>query len=230
MQKLMKNWVFTMIACILLVMLAVLLFLDGFDVGGLHIADRLLHLVAALALLIYTVFALFPLVVRYGGVLRGFVLGEIVLLLLTALAHICMEWVAVPLISSMQVCAVLGLVLWLRGTVEILHAYFSATEEGEKRMPLWKLLVYILLSAVGVWQMADPLIPDKVFVFAVGAVAGVMAILFAVITASNRKASASARAAKKQKKAEEKAAAAASEESSPAEEAPTALLEKKEEE
>ena len=92
MQKLMKNWIFTLITCILLTVLAVLMFLDGFDVGGLHIGARLIHLVAAIALVLYVIFALFPLSVRYKGTLRAFAIGEIVLLSLTAVAHICMEW------------------------------------------------------------------------------------------------------------------------------------------
>ena len=149
MQKLIKNWVFTLVTCILLTILAVLMFLDGFDVGGLHIGERLIHLAAAIALTLYVVFALFPLTWRYKGTLRAFVVGEIVIMLLTAVAHICMEWFTIPLISSLQVCSVLGLALWLRGVVETVHAYLSAAEqEAEKRIPLWKLLLYILLSAV----------------------------------------------------------------------------------
>ena len=148
MQKIMKNWVFTLITCILLAILSVLMFLDGFDVGGLHIGSRLIHLVAAIALALYVIFALFPLSWRYKGILRFFVIGEIVLLALTAVAHICMEWFVIPLISSLEVCSVLGLALWLRGAVEIVHAYLSVADgENEKRVPLWKLLCYILLCA-----------------------------------------------------------------------------------
>ncbi len=200
MQKLMKNWIFTLITFVLMAFLAVLLFLDGFDVGGLHIADRMLYLVAAVALVIYTAFVIFPLVMRYSGVLRAFVLGEIAVLLIAALAHICMEWFKVPLVSSMEVCAVLGLALWLRATVEIVHAYLSGADGEGARVPLWKLLFYVLLAAVGVWQVASPLISDKDFIFAIGAAAGVMALLFAIVTLSNYKASAPLRAAKKQKK------------------------------
>ena len=207
MQKLTKNWIFTMITCILLVILAVLMFLDGFDVGGLHIADRLIHLVAAIALVIYVVFALFPLTARYRGVLQGFVIGEVVILLLTALAHICMEWITIPLISNLEVCSVLGLALWLRGAVETVHAYLSnASTDPKKRIPLWRLIVYILISAVGVWQLVSPSVSDKTFIFVIGTAAGVMGILFGFITASNRKATAPERAVKKQKKLEQKAA------------------------
>lgn len=210
MQKLMKNWIFTMITCALLAILATLMILDGLDVGGLRIADRMIHLVVAIALVIYVAFTLFPLTVRYRGVLRAFVLGETAVLLLTAFAHICMEWIDVPLISSMQVCAVLGLALWLRAVVETVHAYFSGVGEcAPKRMPLWKLLFYILLAAVGVWQMARPLISDRTFIFVIGGAAAVMAVLFGCITYTNRKASAPAREAKKKKKAAERAALSA---------------------
>jgi glucan phosphoethanolaminetransferase (alkaline phosphatase superfamily) len=207
MQKLMKNWVFTMITCILLWMFAVLMFLDGFDVGGLHIGDRLTHLLAAIALAVYAVFALFPLVVRYRGILRGFVCGEVVILLVTAFAHLLVEWISIPLISSLEVCSVLGLALWLRGVVENVHAYLSGgSTDPEKRVPLWKLLLYILLSAVGVWQLVSPSISDKTFIFVIGILAAIMGSIFAGITFSNRKATAPERAVKKQKRLEQKAA------------------------
>lgn len=207
MQKLMKNWIFTMITCILLLMFAVLMVLDGLDVGGLHIGDRLIHLLAAIALVIYVVFALFPLVMRYRGVLRGFVIGEVTILLVTALAQLFTEWVNVPLISSMQVCSVLGLAMWLRGVVQTVRAYLSGVGEGaEPRIPLWKLLLYVLLSTLGVWQLAAPSIADKTFILVIGLLAGVMGVIFACITYHNRKESAPERAAKKQVRMEKKAA------------------------
>lgn len=208
MQKLMKNWIFTLITCILLSVLAVLMFLDGFDVGGLHIGARLIHLVAAIALVLYVIFALFPLSVRYKGTLRAFAIGEIVLLGLTAVAHICMEWFMIPLISSLEVCAVLGLALWLRGAVETVHAYLSAADEDpKKRVPLWKLLCYILLCAIGVWQVIAPSVSDRTFIFVIAVASVVMAAIFGWITATNRKAGEEARKEKKAAKAAKKASA-----------------------
>ena len=208
MQKIMKNWVFTLITCILLTVLAVLMFLDALDVGGLHIGSRLIHLLAAISLTLYLIFAIFPLSWRYKGTLRIFVIGEIVLLALTAVAHICMEWFVVPLISSLQVCSVLGLVLWLRGAVETVHAYLSnADGENGKRVPLWRLLCYILLCAVGVWQLIKPTISDRSFIFVIATAAAVMAIIFACLTASNRKAGEAERKAKKAEKLAKKQAA-----------------------
>lgn len=201
MQKLMKNWIFTLITCILLTVLAVLMFLDGFEIGGLHIGARLIHLIAAIALSLYVIFALFPLSVRYKGTLRIFVLVEIVLLSLTAVAHLCMEWFMIPLLSSLEVCSVLGFALWLRGVVETVHAYLSAADaDPKKRIPLWKLLAYILLCAVGVWQLIAPSVSDRAFIFVIAVAATVMAGIFAWMTASNRKDSAPERKAKKEAK------------------------------
>ncbi len=198
MQKLMKNWIFTLITCILLAILSVLMFLSGFEVAGMHIGRNIIHIVAAVALVLYTVFALFPLVARYRGALQGFVLGEVAILLLTAVAHLCMEFFAIPLLSDLEVCSVLGLALWLRGAVETVHAYLSASDkDADKRIPLWKLLCFILLSAVGVWQLVKPLISGSVFIFAIGTISGVVALIFAYATAANRKATADERAAKK---------------------------------
>lgn len=207
MQKLMKSWIFTLITCALLAALAVLTFLDGFDVGGLHIGDRIIHLMAAISLSLYVIFALFPLTVRYKGALRPFVIGEIVILAITAVAHVCMEWFMIPLISDLEVCAVLGLAIWLRGAVETVHAYLSAADtDAKKRVPLWKLLAYILLCAVGVWQLIAPIISDRSFIFVIAVAATVMAVIFGCLTYMNRKAGAEERKKKKAEKLAKKQA------------------------
>ena len=200
MQKLMKSWVFTLIVCILLAMFAALMFLSGFKVGGLHIGKSILHVIVALGLAIYAVFTLCPMVVRCRGILQAFVFGELSLLLLTATAHVLVNFgIEIPLLAKLKICSVVGLALWLRGAVETVHAYLSnAAERSEERVPLWRLLCYILLCAVGVWQLANPLISnDDVFIFLIGAAAALCAALFGYFTAMNRKATAEVRRAKK---------------------------------
>ncbi len=234
MQKLMKNWIFTMVVCILLAILAVLMFLSGFDVGGMHIGQSIIHMVTAIALVIYTVFAICPLVARYRGALQGFVIGEAIILFATAIAHLCMEWFALPLLSDLAVCSVLGLALWLRGAVQTVHVYLSVApqkadakkeqkeeQKAQKPLPLWQLLCYILLSAVGVWQIAKPTIKDNVFVFVIGTVSLVIAAIFGYSTVINRRATADVRAVKKAQKAEKKAALAALKAAEPAAEPAT---------
>jgi Na+-transporting methylmalonyl-CoA/oxaloacetate decarboxylase gamma subunit len=230
MQKLMKNWVFTLIVCILLAALAILMFLSGFKVGGLKIGNNILKIVAAAALTIYTVLAIAPLAVRYRGALQGFAIGECAILLVTALALVIINFgTSIPLLSNLDIFSVVGLALWLRGVVETVHAYLSmASSDKEKRLPLWRLLLYILMSAVGVWQLVSPILPDKTFVFVVAGVATVMAVIFACATYVNRRAGAEVRRAKKAEKAKKKAEkqAAKAEEMSRAE---AAELEKAEE-
>ena len=199
MQKMMKSWVFTLIVCILLAMFAVLMFLSGFKAGGLHIGQSILHLIVAVGLVIYAIFTLCPMVVRCRGILQIFVFGELVILLLTAAAHVLVNYgIKIPLLVGLEVFSVVGLALWLRGAVETVHAYLSnAAERSEERVPLWRLLCYILLCAVGVWQLVDPLISDDVFIFLIGAAAALCAALFGYFTAMNRKATAEVRRAKK---------------------------------
>ena len=199
MQKLMKNWIFTMITCILLVMLAVLMFLGALGVKGVTLAQDILHLLVAIVLSIYIIFALFPLLTRRRGVVQVFVGVEIALLILTVAGLVCAQ-VNLPFFSSLQVCSVVGLAIWLRGAVEIIHAYRLQGSTAQKNIPLWQLCFYILVSAFGVWQMASPSVPDKHFLFVIGAIAAVMATIFGYATAQNRRAGSAKRQAKKQKK------------------------------
>ena len=205
MQKLMKNWIFTMITCILLVMLAVLMFLGALGVKGVTLAQDILHLLVAIVLAIYMVFTLFPLLKRRGGVVRVFVGVEIALLVLTIVGLVCAQ-VNVPFFSSLQVCSVVGLAIWLRGAVEIIHAYRLQGTAAQKKVPLWALCLYILVSAFGVWQMAAPSIPDRYFLFVIGAISAVMAAIFGYATAQNRRAGSEKREKKKKEKAAKKQA------------------------
>lgn len=210
MQKLMKNWVFTLIVCILLTVLALLMFLDGFGVGDIYLGKAIIHLLTAVVLALYTVFVLFPLVIRYRGTAQVFVIVETVILLITVVGQACSDFFEIPIFSTLPVCSVVGLAVWLRGAVETVHAYLLRGTDAKKQIPLWGLCLYILLSAIGVWQMVRPLIPDKYFIFCIGALALIIAVIFGYTTALNRRTSgASARA--KERRAKKAAARAAKE-------------------
>ncbi|MBR3862064.1 MAG: hypothetical protein IKM42_00215 [Clostridia bacterium] len=198
MQKLMKNWVFTMITCILLLVLTIIMLLGALEAKGFTLAQDILHLLVAVVLGIYIVFTLFPMIVHYRGVPQLFVGVEIVLLIIAMVALVFAQ-VNVPFFSSLQVCSVVGLAIWLRGAVEIIHAYTLQGTQGKKKTPLWALCLYILLSAFGVWQMAAPTIEDKHFLFVIGGISLVMAVIFGYATAQNRKAAYGGK--KKKKKA-----------------------------
>ena len=204
MQKIMKNWIFTLIACILLVMFAVLLLLDNLGVlGERYIAYHFIHILTAVALAVYVILALCPMVPRYkGGSGRTFLLAEIAILAVTVVSQIGVAFFGdIPWLSDLEVCSVLGLALWLRTFVLIVRAYLlqgmPAPEATEKetdasvkpfaRVPLWRLCVYILCASVGVWQMVQPTIRDKHFIYCIAAVTAVFATIFAVLTVQNQK-------------------------------------------
>ena len=228
MQRIMKNWIFTLITCMLLAILAVLMLLDGLGVGDLYIGRRIIHVLTAVSLLIYVVLALCPLIPKYhtrSG--RTFLIGEIVVLAVTAVAQIGVEMFNMPVLSKLEVCSVLGLAVWLRSSVMIVRAYLvqgivkpvaqdadaegAAEPAGEQvtgkkktlralvRTPLWRLCTYIIMGAIGVWQMVRPLIEDRYFVFAIAGAAAIFAVIFAVFTAQNHKAA--PKKPKKEKKA-----------------------------
>lgn len=214
MQKLVKNWVFTITVCALLSILSLLMFLDGFGVGEIYMGKRIIHLITAVVLALYVVFVLFPMVARYRGTVQAFLIFEVVILLITVVGQACSDFWNVPLFSTLPVCSVLGLALWLRGVVETVHAYLLRGTDAKKKIPLWGLCLYILLSAVGVWQMVRPLIPDTYFIFCIAGLSLVLATLFGYATAHNRRISGASerarqrRAAKAQKRAAKEAAKA----------------------
>ena len=208
MQKLMKNWIFTLIVCILLTILSLLMFLDVF--GDIYLGKTIIHLLTAVVLGLYTVFVLFPLVIRYRGTAQAFVIVETVILLITVMGQACSDFINIPLFSTLPVCSALGLALWLRGAVETVHAYLLRGTDAKKKIPLLGLCLYILLSAVGVWQMVKPLIPDKYFIFCIGVLSLVIAVIFGYTTALNRRVSGASERAK-QKREKKKAERAAKE-------------------
>ena len=206
MQKLVKNWIFTLIVCILLAMFAVLLVIDNLGLlGERYVAYSVLHVLTAVALAVYVVLALCPMVPRYkNGSGRLFLLIEIAVLLVTVVSQIGVEFFRdLPLLSDLPVCSVLGLALWLRASVLTLRAYLlqgiaanvplvaeqtdAPAPADPVRVPLWRVCLYILLGAVGVWQMVSPLIKDKHIVYGIAAAAAVFATIFAVLTVQNQK-------------------------------------------
>ena len=186
MQKLIKNWIFTLIVCILLALLTAVMLLGAFEVKGFTFTRDILHLLMAVIMSVYVVLALFPTLFRYRGRIRIFVGVEIILMIL-AIVALAFAQVNVPFFSTLQVCSAVGLALWARGAVEIVHAYLLQGSDSEKKIPLWALGCYILLCGFGMWQLARPTIQDKHFLFVIAAVSLVMTSIFAYATVQNRK-------------------------------------------
>lgn len=187
MRKLMNNWIFTLVVCILTALLALLMLLDGLGVGDLFISKKVLHLLASVALGLYTVFVIFPLTVRYRGKIQAFVIGEALILVLLVVGLFCCNFSNnIPLLSSLEICSVMGFALWLRGAVETVRAYLLRGTALKNQTPLWALCLYILLSFVGVWQMFAPSVRDIYFIFCLATLAFVIAAIFGYATVMNR--------------------------------------------
>lgn len=189
MQKILKNWIFTMVTAILLAVLTVLVFLDAFGVGDLFFVQEFIHILTAVALLIYVIFAVIPMLPRYrhGGV-RVFLCVEIAVLVFTVFAQAASSALRIPFFSTMQACSVFGLALWLGCSTQMIRAYLVRGDEAQKQVPLWQFCVYNLLGAVGVWQMVDPLITNRYFSFVIGGLALVFTGIFCFLTVQNRRA------------------------------------------
>ena len=212
MRKVMKNWIFTLVVCILLAALATVLFLD---VNGIfaeqYIAVQYINFLTAAVLLIYVAIGVIPMFTYYRGRNIFFLIVEILVMATMIFALVGVEWFEwIPVIPP---CSAVGFAIWIRSSVLIVRAYLqqdpppvesrpmlrAADEEDpeviakmrarEKRItartPLWMLCAMILLSAVGVWQMAAPILNELVFAWVIAIMISVVTIVFVVLTVQN---------------------------------------------
>ena len=185
MQNVMKNKSFTLVFAILPALLAVFFLLGALRVRKLDFARDVLRLFSALMLLLYVFLVLLrPLVAeknKSNKIVRGIEIGFLFLVMLLLVASQFLF--DVPLLGEVPVCTAVGLVLAARGIAKLLHAYFA-----EQKMPLSRYCLYLLLTVLGIWQVAKPAIPDKYFLFFLSFVAIFMAGFFTVLTVRNVKA------------------------------------------
>lgn len=118
---------------------------------------QMVELLIAVCLLIYLFgFLLKKLTRSGGGVIGVLTIVEFVALLLVALGSILSQF---RVISISGACAILGLCLWCRGTVEIFRAYYY--QRGSSvRYPVWWLCVAIAMVSLGMYCIARPLFSD----------------------------------------------------------------------
>ena len=186
MQKIMKNWIVTMVTAILLTLLAVWMTLDGAGVGDMFYTQSIIHEITAIFIGCYTVLALLPMIPRYQKVARFFALGEIVLMGLVVVVVFFKVSTAVLFAEETVLCALIGFVIWARCVVESVDAFLKNGVEGAKTVPLWKFCLYLLLAAFGVWQMAMPSIANRYLIFPIAILVLAIAAGFALATVRNR--------------------------------------------
>lgn len=117
-----------------------------------------LNLMIAAVLLVYLFTFLFPKILHGSrGAVLVLTLVEFLCIFLIALGCILTQF---KVLNISGACAILGLCLFCRGTVEIFRAYYYRGGSS-KPYPVWWLGVAILMVAFGTYCFAKPLFTDE---------------------------------------------------------------------
>lgn len=187
MEKMIKNKVFTLVATILLAVFGTAMLLGALEVKGFSFARDILRVLTGVLLAVYAVLFLFPLSTRYAGKSRYFIFGEIVLVLLLAVGQAACQFINVPLLSTLSLCACIGFAVWLRGVTEAVRIYQLKGTKSAGRNAFPRLCGCILLISFGVWEVAKPSIRDRSFLYFLAFAAFAFALLFLYFTIRNAK-------------------------------------------
>ncbi len=95
---------------------------------------------------------------RNNNVVKILTIIEFVVLAIVALGCVLQQFNVIRVGGP---CAILGLALWCRGSVEIFRAYYHQKGNNEK-YPLWWLVVALALVTFGVYLFAKPLFSELV--------------------------------------------------------------------
>ena len=186
MQKIMKNWIVTLIMAVVLALLAVWMILDGAGVGDMFYTQSIIHEITAIFIGCYAVLVLLPMVPRYQKVARFFALGEIALLALVVVVVFLNAANEILFVENMVLCSVIGFVIWARCVVETVNAFLANGTEGAAKTSLWKFCLYLAVAVFGVWQMANPAIDNRYLIFPIALLTLLISAGFALATLRNR--------------------------------------------
>lgn len=123
---------------------------------------QIINIIICVCIILYLVFFLLKKIMkRTNGVVKVLTIIEFVILALIALGCILQQF---KVINVGGACAILGLALWCRGTVEIFRAYYHQKGNNEK-YPVWWLAVAIALVTLGTYIFAKPVFSDVVILW-----------------------------------------------------------------
>ncbi len=123
---------------------------------------QIINIIICVCIILYLcLFLLKKIMKRTNGVVKVLTIVEFVILALIALGCILQQF---KIINVGGACAILGLALWCRGTVEIFRAYYHQKGNNE-RYPVWWLAVAIALVTFGTYIFARPFFSDIVILW-----------------------------------------------------------------
>jgi uncharacterized membrane protein HdeD (DUF308 family) len=119
-----------------------------------------------------------------GATLKTLTIIEFVLLFLIDVYLILGQWIPqLNIIPVNGACAITGLALWCRGTVEIFRAYFHQ-RDNKTPYPIWWLCFAIAFISLGMWMMVSPFIKDVVLLWIIVCfflVAGILLVVYGIV-------------------------------------------------
>ena len=166
MKRFKLDWLVYLILSAVFIAVGIVMIPEVTDLG-----IKILNIVLALALIVYSVLYLFPKIKRHRGAVQILTIVEFVIVCLIALGLVLMQF---KVFQIDGVIRILGLVIWIRSIVELFRAYFYHGKDSTYKYPVWLFCIYLVLITFGTYIFASPFISDEKLVL-------IMAILFLIV-------------------------------------------------
>ena len=177
MRKIYKNFIFDIVAAAVTLTLGIVM-LPPFGIG-----ERALNVLMAIMLASYLTVYTQDKIRRSKGTTLILTMVEFAIISLIALTLVIQQFSPLKIT---EVCRIIGFAMWLRGIFSTLGMYIIASNAKRQRYGIVKFVLCVLLSTVGVYLIAEPVISDLVLtwiiciIFLLEALAfSALAILFA---------------------------------------------------
>lgn len=166
MKRFKLDWLVYLILSAVFIAVGIVMIPEVTDLGA-----KILNIVLAIALVIYSILYLFPKIKRHKGSIQILVIVEFVIVCLVAIGLVLVQF---KVFQITGVVRILGLVIWLRSVVELFRAYFYRGKDSSYKYPVWLFCIYLVLITFGTYIFASPFISDAKLVL-------IMAILFLIV-------------------------------------------------
>lgn len=124
---------------------------------------RIVSMIICVCIILYLcLFLVKKIYTRSNSVVKVLTIIEFCLLALIALGCVLQQFKVLNLPNG--ACAILGMAMWCRGTVEIFRAYYHQRGNND-RYPLWWLVAAICLVSFGVYFFVKPPFSDIIILW-----------------------------------------------------------------
>ncbi|MDE5546128.1 MAG: hypothetical protein K2I88_01555 [Anaeroplasmataceae bacterium] len=124
---------------------------------------RIINMIICACIILYLcLFLVKKILARSNSVVKVLTIIEFALLALIALGCVLQQFKVINITNG--ACAILGLAMWCRGTVEIFRAYYHQRGNND-RYPVWWLVIAVALVSFGVYFYIKPPFQDIVILW-----------------------------------------------------------------